>query len=73
MFPDFKQQVLDDAQKSPAIAISFDESLNKIVQRGQMDLLIRYELEGKVYFRYFRSVFLVRQWVEDLLEAFFIR
>ena len=45
----FKQRVPGDIKKSLAIVISFDEVLNRIAQREQMDLVVRYEWEGTVH------------------------
>ena len=45
--------------------------LNRIAQRKQMDLIVRYELEGTVHSRYFGQLSSQRQRAEDLLSTFF--
>ena len=40
--PFFKEQLQDELRKSPCYIMSFDESLNKITQSCQMDLLVRF-------------------------------
>lgn len=51
--------------------VGFDESLNKIAQKQQMDLSIRYwdEQSQQVNTRYFTSVFLNHTTAEDLKEG----
>jgi len=52
--------------------VSFDESLNKVLQEEQMDLLLRFwdnELD-RVVTRYFNSVFLGHTRAQDLLKMF---
>ena len=51
-------------------AISFDESLNKITQTEQMDLVVRYWAEGKIHTNYLTSVFLNGSKAVDILKAF---
>ena len=50
----------------------FDEALNHVVQRGQMDVHIRFwhETQRKVATRYFTSAFLGHARTTDLLEKF---
>lgn len=52
--------------------VCFDESLNKFVQRGQMDLCIRFWDVNfqKVSTRYWNSVFLGRATADHLLDGF---
>ena len=40
--PYFKETLEHDIQKCAAYVVFFDEALNKIGQRGQVDILIRY-------------------------------
>ena len=53
-------------------SISFDESLNKFLQKGQMDVHIRFwDISRKqAVTRYWNSVFLGKATAEDLLKAF---
>lgn len=54
----------------PFFTILFDESMNKIAQRGQMDLHIRFCMNDIVRTRYLTSVFMGRARAEDLLKCF---
>lgn len=64
-------EVLRDALKNCSdVTICFDESLNKVAQKGQMDLIARFWIEGKVCTRYYGSVFLGRATAQDLLDSF---
>ena len=56
--------------KSQFYSVSFDESLNKITQCGQMDIHVRFWKDNRVISRYLTSVFLRRARAEDLLDAF---
>ena len=40
--PFYKEKLLSEIKKSPYYTIMFDESLNKILQKDQMDVYIRY-------------------------------
>lgn len=51
-------------------AVSFDESLNKIAQKEQMDLVVRYWTGEKINTNYLTSVFLNGATAVDLLNAF---
>lgn len=48
---------------------SFDESLNKIAQKGQMDVIVRYWKDNQVHTRYLTSMFLGHAAATDLLKA----
>lgn len=50
--------------------MSFDECLNKVTQKEQMDVVVRYwsEREGKVAVHYFDSEFMGHTQAEKLLE-----
>ena len=52
--------------------ISFDESLNKVLQREQMDINVRFcnEEKNKVLSRYLNSQFLGHTRAADLLQTF---
>ena len=53
------------------IVVCFDEALNKVVQKGQMDLFIRYYVNvNRVCTRYYNSVFLGQSTSVDLLDSF---
>ena len=71
--PYFKEDLSNKIQKPGTIfVVSFDESLNKVLQEEQMDLLLRFwddEL-NRVVTRYFDSVFLGYTRAEDLLGKF---
>ena len=58
--PYFKCQLIKKIHVSPYFVVSYDESLNRIVQDEQMDIQIRYwnESLGVVETRYFDSKFL---------------
>ena len=40
--PQFRQGLVDGMEQSPFISVSFDESLNDILQEEQMDVIIRF-------------------------------
>ena len=52
--------------------LSFDESLNKYVQRGQMVISVKFMADNHVQPYYFNSVFLGRARAEDLFIGFSI-
>lgn len=55
----FKKKKKNGAWNSDYVALSFDESLNKIAQKLQMDLVARYcNNEGKLVCKYVTSSFL---------------
>lgn len=72
--PYFQEQLIRDVKECDAFVILFDESLNKIAQRGQMDVSIRFWKAGKdnawVVTRYFDSAFLHHATAEILLASF---
>ena len=60
-----------EIKKSPCPTTIFDERLNKKLQRGQMDILIRFwEEDKKVDTRYFDSLFLDGATATNIQEAF---
>jgi hypothetical protein len=70
--PYFHEKLLLSATGATAYVICFDESLNEIAQRGQMDLIIRFWDDDKqqVATRYLTSVFMGHATAEDILHAF---
>lgn len=70
--PHFLGLLLESVKSSPFYSLSFDESLNKALQNGQMDINVRFwnSEECKAETRYFTSEFLGRAKAEDVLESF---
>ena len=71
--PYFKREVLSKVMDTGTVyVVSFDESLNKILQEEQMYLLFRFwgNERDKVVTRYFDSVFLGHTRSVDLLKNF---
>ena len=70
--PYFKETLDQHINKCTHYVVCFDESLNKIGQKGQMDIHIRYFNEDKkqVETRYFASVFMHHSSAEHILEKF---
>lgn len=70
--PYFQEQLSTKVSKCPYFAISFDESLNKVAQKGQMDVVVRFwnDATNEVATRYLTSAFLQHATSEDLLNAF---
>ena len=70
--PFFKTILLIEVKKSPYFKTIFDESLNKKLQRAQIDILIRFwdEDNKRVDTRYFDSLFLDGTTATDIQEAF---
>ena len=70
--PHFKNLLRDEISKSPWYSISFDESLNKVVQESEMNLLVRYwdVNRNSVRCRYWESVFLGHTSAVDLLDSY---
>ena len=60
--PYFQGILLNQLQASPYFVVSYDESMNRILQEEQMDVLVRFfnEESGLVETRYFDSTFLRR-------------
>jgi len=65
----FQEQLISDVRKSACFAVSFDESLNTVAQRGQMDIVIRFwnAATNEVSTRYLTSAFLGHATAGDLL------
>lgn len=70
--PYFYQQLLGLLMKATYIVLGFDESLNKVVGRTQMDVNVRFwdEEKEEVITRYLTSSFLGRSRATDLLSSF---
>jgi hypothetical protein len=53
-------------------SVSFDESLKKVSQKGQMDIVIRFwnNASDEVSTRYLTSTFLEHARADDILRAF---
>lgn len=63
----FASELVKILAASSFYSISFDEFLNKIMQRGQMDILVCFMQGNKVITRYLTLVFLSIGRAEDLL------
>lgn len=70
--PYFQEMLQNNMKQCSDYVVCFDESLNKFVQRGQMDLCVRFwEVNlQKVSTRYWNSVFLGRATADHLLDGF---
>ena len=70
LYPHFQELVLDCMGSSDFFAVSYDESLNKIAQKTQMDIHIRYvdKKTGLTQTRYLNSEFLTESKAVDLLS-----
>ena len=51
--PYFRKLLVEDINAAPNYVAMFDESMNKISQKGQMDIAVRYVREYRVQTRYF--------------------
>ncbi|GBN47272.1 hypothetical protein AVEN_47705-1 [Araneus ventricosus] len=70
--PFLKQNLLDEILVSEHFVVDFDESINKVSQKQQMDINIRFwdRCENRVKTWYLTSAFLGWTRASDLLEAF---
>ena len=70
--PHFRSVLVDDIMKSEFFAVSFDESLNEMIQLGQMDLVVNYWCDSinRVNTRYLDSTFMGHARSSDLLKHF---
>ena len=68
--PHFQQELVVSTKQSPYISLSFDESLNDILQEEQMDVIIRFwnAIAEKIEVRYLDSKFLKRPNAINLLN-----
>lgn len=67
----FKDNLVRTINSSPFYTLSFDESMNSVMQNCQMDVNIKFwdEMTGMVQTRYFDSQFLNRPNASNLLES----
>ena len=67
--PHLRSILVDEVQKSEYYAASFDESLNSVIQIGQMDLVVKYwdDVLNRVCTRYLDSSFVVHSRSNDFL------
>jgi hypothetical protein len=70
--PYFHSQLVSSIAAAKDFVVCFDESLNSIAQREQMDLVIRFWniAENKVECRYLTSIFLGHTTSADILDKF---
>lgn len=70
--PFFKEILVSEVSQASHLVVAFDESLNKVAQKEQMDVLVRFwsEAEECVKTRYLTSCFLGRTRAEELVSAF---
>nr|XP_050024822.2 uncharacterized protein LOC126519248 [Dermacentor andersoni] len=70
--PFFRESLVSELNQASYLVLAFDESLNKLAQKEQMDVLVRFwsDAEGSVKTRYLTSCFLGRTRAEELVSAF---
>lgn len=70
--PYFLKELQNNLSKADEIVVYFDEALNKIVQKGQMDIFVRWynENTSSVVTNYYTSIFLGHCAADDLLSGF---
>ena len=70
--PHFGKLLANEAKRSPAHSIMFDESLNTQLQSKQLDVHIRYwsEDHSRVECRYYNSIFIGHSTANDLMEHY---
>ena len=70
--PYVRTLLLDDLKETKFYSLSFDESYNKIMKKGQMDLIIGYwdSKTGRVVAPYFDSSFLGKSATKDMYDNF---
>ena len=63
---------MNNVKDSSFYAISFDESLNTVIQMGQMDIVVNFweNVINKVCTHYLDSTFIGHVWHQDLFEHF---
>ena len=69
--PHFLKRLMTEVNESPKYVLLFDESLDKMLQKGQMDVLVRYwySQKGIAISRYFDSRFMGGANDEHILET----
>ena len=72
LYPYFKELLQTEVAAAPYITPMFDESMNDVLQKSEMDVHIRYwdDTENKVKVRYFDSRFLGHTKHDDILSNF---
>lgn len=68
--PHFNKLLIDEVKQSDMYSVSYDEALNKVSQKGQMDIQVRYLKGHEVQTRYLTSCFLGHARASDLVQAF---
>ncbi len=70
--PYFHNDLLRSALTCSKIVVCFEEAVNRVAQRGQMDVVIRFwnNTENVVSTRYFGSAFIGHATSDDLLKSF---
>lgn len=68
--PYFYDVLTDEIRRADCYVISFDESLNKVTQEEQMDIVVRYWKNNSVSTRYYGSQFLGHTKACDLVDNF---
>lgn len=70
--PYFQNQLIKEINKCDFYCLSLDESLNKVSQKGQMDIIVRFwdTSKNEINTRYLTSVFLGHAKASDLLDSF---
>ncbi|KAJ8364756.1 hypothetical protein SKAU_G00135870 [Synaphobranchus kaupii] len=66
--PYFKQQLVDTINKAGQFVLMFDESLNQLTKKKQLDVHIRFWEDDRVQSRYIGSQFLGHGNADDLLH-----
>ena len=70
--PEFKGRLLNLLNETKFIVKSFDESFNKVISKGQMDVLVRFlnTTENRVSTHYVNSVFMGKVTAANVLENY---
>lgn len=71
LFPAFKKELVDNISDVDDLSLCFDEALNRIAQRCQLDLIVKYWCPNSnaVTTRYLTSVFVDRATASNLATA----
>ena len=67
--PHFENILLKAINKSSWYSVYFDESYNDIINKSQMDIVVRYIFNNKVVSQYLTTKFLGHTTAEDLKES----
>ncbi|XP_063226873.1 uncharacterized protein LOC134541567 [Bacillus rossius redtenbacheri] len=68
--PHFHKELIRKLKECKYCVVGFDESLNKVAQKGQMDITVRFWSENNLRTHYFGSAFLEHSSASDLVKAF---